>query len=290
MLAGFGAVVLGLAAIWNPFARISLERATVVVPPVAQAAPVPGHDDVLAVVYSGDGGWADLDRQLGGAFAAHGLPVLGINAFKYYWRLRSGEESAAQLDALLTENLARWHKQRIWLVGYSFGADVLPSIVDRLGPENRGRIAQLVLLSPSRDYSYEIKFEGYMVARGRFLAFAKRLLEKFSKVPDYPALPPVQALRDQFPVVCYYGKDDADDSLCTMTDLPPWVQVHAKNGDHHFDGGYVPLAAQMLAELPARAGSAPVPATLPASMNPPAAISAPSAAPAVAATVAHGQP
>lgn len=288
MLAGFGAVVLGLAVIWNPFTRISLERATVVVPPAAQVAPVSGHDDVLVVVYSGDGGWADLDQQLGGAFAAHGLPVLGVNAFKYYWRLRSGEESAAQLDALLTENLARWHKQRIWLVGYSFGADVLPSIVDRLSPANRARIAQLVLLSPSRDYSYEIKFEGYMVARGRFLAFAKRLLEKFSKVPDYPALPPVQALQDQFPVVCYYGKDDADDSLCTVPDLPPWVQVHAKNGDHHFDGGYVPLAAQMLAELPARARS--TPATLPGSTNPPAAATAPDAAPAVATTAAHGQP
>jgi hypothetical protein len=68
------------------------------------------------------------------------------------------------------------------------------------------------------------------------------------------------------------------------------VQVHAKNGDHHFDGGYVPLAAQMLAELPAHAGSAPVPATLPGSKNPPAAISVSSAAPAVATTVAHGQP
>jgi type IV secretory pathway VirJ component len=26
--------------------------------------------------------------------------------------------------------------------------------------------------------------------------------------------------------------------------------VHAKNGDHHFEGGYQPLAAQMIDEIP----------------------------------------
>lgn len=260
MLAGLGACVLGLAAIWNPFAHVSLEKATVVLPAVAGAVPPPGRSDVLTVIYSGDGGWADLDRQLGGAFAARGLPVLGVNSFKYYWRMRSGDESAAQLDALLTKYLGEWHKQRVWLVGFSFGADVLPSIVDKLSPGNRARITQMVLLSPSRDYSYEIQFEGYMVARGRFLAVAKQLLEKFSHVPHYPSLPALQALGNQFQVTCYYGRDDADDSLCTVPDLPPWVQVHAKNGDHHFDGGYQPLAAQMLDELPAHAASAAAPA------------------------------
>ena len=255
MLAGLGACVLGLAMIWNPFGHVSLEKATVVLP-AADVAPPPGRGDVLTVIYSGDGGWADLDKQLGGAFAARGLPVLGVNAFKYYWRMRTGDESAAQLDALLTKYLHQWHKQRIWMVGFSFGADVLPSIIDKLSPENRARITQLVLLSPSRDYSYEIQFEGYMVARGRILAVAKQLLEKFNNVPHYPSLPALEALQHRFPVVCYYGRDDADDSLCTVPDLPPWVQVHAKNGDHHFDGGYPPLTAQMLDELPAHAATA----------------------------------
>ena len=253
MLAGLGACVLAVALIWNPFAHVPLEKATEVLPALAGVAPPAGQGDVLTVIYSGDGGWADLDKQLGGAFAAHGLPVLGINSFKYYWRMRTGDESAAQLDALLTKYLNQWHKRRIWLVGYSFGADVLPSIIDKLSPENRARIAQLVLLSPSRDFTYEIQFEGYMIARGRIKAVAKQFLELFNKVPDYPSRPALAALQHQFPVVCYYGRDDADDSLCTLPDLPSWVQVDAKKGDHHFDGGYQPLAAQMLDELPAHA-------------------------------------
>ncbi|MEO8810353.1 MAG: AcvB/VirJ family lysyl-phosphatidylglycerol hydrolase [Rhodanobacter sp.] len=256
MLAGLAACVLGLGVIWNPFAHVPLEKVTVVLPAAAGVAPPPGSGDLLTVIYSGDGGWADLDQQLGGAFAAHGLPVLGVNLFKYYWRMRSGDESAAQLDALLTKYLEKLHKRRIWLVGYSFGADVLPSIVGKLSSENRARITQLVLLSPSRDYSYEIQFEGYMIARGRIKAIVKQFLELFNKVPAYPSLPALAALQHQFPVVCYYGRDDADDSLCTLPDLPPWVQVDAKNGDHHFDGGYQPLAAQLLGELPAHASTA----------------------------------
>ncbi|MEO9078669.1 MAG: AcvB/VirJ family lysyl-phosphatidylglycerol hydrolase, partial [Rhodanobacter sp.] len=64
------------------------------------------------------------------------------------------------------------------------------------------------------------------------------------------------ALQGKMPVVCYYGLDDAADSLCDLPGLPSWVTVHAKKGDHHFDGGYQVLARQMLDELPAEASSA----------------------------------
>ena len=253
MWAGIGACVLGVALVWTPFSKPSLENSTIVLSPAAGVQAPAGEDDVLTILYSGDGGWADLDKQLGNAFVARGIPVLGINAFKYFWRNRDPNVAAAELDALMTKYLDQWHKRRVWLVGFSFGADVLPTLIDKLSPANRARITQLVLLSPSRDTSFEIQFEGYMITQGRFKAFVKTVLEKFNKVPHYDALPPVVALKHQFPVICYYGKDDADDSLCTDPGLPAWVTVHPKNGDHHFEGGYQPLAAQMIDEVPAAA-------------------------------------
>ena len=256
MWAASGACVLGLALLWNPFARPSLEKSMLAVPAASGVQAPAGDGNVLTILYSGDGGWADLDKQLGNAFAARGIPVLGINGFKYFWRSRSPDEAAEQLDALITKYSAQWHKPRIWLVGFSFGADVLPTIIDKLSAANRARITQLVLLSPSRDTSFEIQFEGYMITQGRIKAFVKTVLEKFNKVPHYDAMPPLRALDNQPPTVCYYGLDEADDSLCTMPGLPAWVTVHAKKGDHHFAGGYQPLAAQMLRELPANAASA----------------------------------
>src|SRR5690348_1826606 len=168
-----GACVLGFALFWNPFARPSLEKAIVTVQPAPGVQAPAGKDDVLTILYSGDGGWADLDKQLGNAFVARGIPVLGVNAFKYFWRSRDPDVAAAQLDALMTKYLDHWHKRRVWLVGFSFGADVLPTLIDKLSPANRARITQLVLLSPSRDTSFEIQFEGYMVTQGRFKAFVK---------------------------------------------------------------------------------------------------------------------
>ena len=244
--------VAGLLLIWNPFTRVSLKDVTVVLPVSPKAPPPPtGKGDVMAIIYSGDGGWADLDRRLGIAFSDRGIPVLGVNTFKYYWHERSLEESARELDALMTQYSEAWGKQRIWLVGFSFGADVLPSVVDKLSPQNRARITQMVLLSPSRDVTFEIELEGYMIKQGWFKQHVKTLLERVNKIQHYDAMPPLQALNGQPPVVCYYGIDDSDDSACTDPRLPKWIVVHPKKGDHHFDGGYQPLALQMLAELPA---------------------------------------
>jgi type IV secretory pathway VirJ component len=247
-------VLLAGALIWSPWSRPSLQSVTVALPVASiSTAPPAGRGDVMAIIYSGDGGWADLDRRLGIAFIDRGIPVLGINTFKYYWRDRTPDESARELDVLMTSYLGVWGKQRIWLVGYSFGADILPSIVARLSPANRARICQLVLLSPSRDVTFEIELEGYMIQQGWFKEHLKTLLQHVNPIAHHDARPPLLALRDQPPVICYYGVDDADDSVCTEPMLPSWITVHAKKGDHHFDGGYQPLALQMLGELPASA-------------------------------------
>ena len=275
-----GACVLGFALFWNPFARPNLEKSIVTVQPAPGVQAPAGKDDVLTILYSGDGGWADLDKQLGTAFAARGIPVLGVNSFKYFWRSRSPDVAAQQLDALITDSLAKWHKQRVWLVGFSFGADVLPTLIDKLSPAARSRIAQLVLLSPSHDATFEIQLQGYMKPQGHLAMLLKKLSDRFNNVPDYPALPPVVALDTRFPVVCYYGKDDADDSLCREKGLPAWVTVHGEAGGHHFDEGYQRLAEQMIGELPASK----VPA-LPAQKTSPAA-AASTAVPASAASAA----
>ncbi len=247
----------GALLAWSPWTRVSLSAATVAWPVASHAmAPAAGKGDVMAVIISGDGGWADLDRRLGVAFIDRGIPVLGVNSMKYYWRERDPIHTAHELDALMNRYLATWDKRRIWLVGFSFGADVLPTIVSHLSAANRARIAQLVLLSPSRDATFEIELEGYMITPGWFQDHLKNTLQLINPIAHYPPLPPLRALDGVPPVVCYYGRDEADDSLCTLPDLPPSMRVHAKGGGHHFDGGYQPLARQMLAELPAN-GSGP---------------------------------
>ncbi|TBR40271.1 MULTISPECIES: AcvB/VirJ family lysyl-phosphatidylglycerol hydrolase [Dyella] len=248
-------ILAGLLA-WHPWHHASMDDSLVVLPAKEGVTPAAGREDVLTVFYSGDGGWRDLDKTMGGILADHGMPVLGVSLLKYYWRDRSPEASAADLDALIKRYGDQLGKKRVWLIGFSFGADVLPSVVDRLPPETRARIAQVVLLSPSKDVNFEIEMQGYMV-EGWWKTQTQNLMQSINPVHHYDALPPLLALGGKPPVICYYGKEDEDDTICARTDLPSWITVHVKKGDHHFDYDYEGLARQMIEELPASTTATP---------------------------------
>ncbi|WP_049622633.1 AcvB/VirJ family lysyl-phosphatidylglycerol hydrolase [Frateuria defendens] len=260
---GLAAVVLlaigGVLAFSKPWRRPpGMAQTASVLPVPPGVAPPPGQGDILTVFMSGDGGWRDLDQQLGRHINAHGIPVVGISALEYYWHGGSAERTARELDALIDANLASQHKQRLWLIGFSFGADILPTVIERLKPGNRARIAQLVLLSPSTDLNFEIELEGYMQQRlGWLQSLLKSIQERIKPVPHYPARPPLLALDGHPPVACYYGEEEADDSICAEPGLPAWIAVHRMEGDHHMGGDYDVLAREMIAGIPAgQAGAA----------------------------------
>jgi type IV secretory pathway VirJ component len=247
LIAVTAAVVLGLLA-WHPWSRASMEVSTVELPAL-KAAPV-GQEDLLVVIYSGDGGWWDLDQRLGAVFTQRGIPVAGVSTFKYFWRYRSPDESAHDLDRLLDRYTAQWNKQRVLLIGYSFGADVLPTIVGKLRPDNRAKLSQLVLLSASRDVNFEIELEGYM-QQGWWTTHTHNLLQWLNPVVHTDAVPPILALGGKPPMACYYGTEDADDSGCTDPKLPAFVTVYKKAGSHHFDENYEQLATELIERMPA---------------------------------------
>jgi type IV secretory pathway VirJ component len=148
----------------------------------------------------------------------------------------------------MTRYLGAWSKRRVWLVGFSFGADVLPTLVDKLSPANRARITQMVLLSPSRDGTFEIELQGYMITQGGVKEHLKTVLQRVNPIRHYDPLPRLQALHGQPPVVCYYGLEDAADSICDEPGLPGWVTVHAKRGGQQAINEELQTVLQMLVE------------------------------------------
>jgi type IV secretory pathway VirJ component len=248
-----GGIVLVVAAVglflWHPWHRVSLDEASFVFPGAPGVTPPPELSDVMVVLYSGDGGWSDLDQGLGKALVDRGIPVYGVSSFKYFWRPQLPEVTGPELDDMLAEYLPKWHKKRVLLVGFSFGADVVPSILAQASPATRAAIAQIVLLSPSRDVNFEIEMEDYMVANW-FTTKTRLFTEWVHPIPHYPAVPPLAALDGKPPVACYYGKEQLLESLCTATDLPRWVGVHPMPGTHHFDANYPALATRMVNDFP----------------------------------------
>jgi type IV secretory pathway VirJ component len=208
------------------------------VPPTGgTAAGAAGANDRLAVIISGDGGWAGIDREVGGALAARGIPVVGLNSLKYFWQEKPPEVIGRDLERILNHYLAVWHKQRVLLIGYSLGADVLPFMFTRLSPALQKQVELVALLGPSKLASFEFHVTQWMGGGSN---------------SDRPVLPEVQKLRGRAPVLCLYGKEE-EDSICPGLS-PALGKSIGFAGAHHFGGDYGALADRILKELPARKG------------------------------------
>lgn len=185
--------------------------------------------DTLAVILSGDGGWASIDRELGTTLASHGVPVVGLNSLKYFWTRRTPDGAAKDLERILYHYLTEWKKDKALLIGYSLGADVLPFMANRLPQELLTQTPVVALLGPARTVDFEFHLTDWVTDSARKTA--------------QPVLPEVEKLRGT-KVLCFYGSEEAD-SLCR--DLAPSLArgVLLKGG-HHFDGNYQALAGTIL--------------------------------------------
>ena len=158
---------------------------------------------VLAVILSGDGGWANIDRDIGTELAAHGVDVVGLDSLRYFWtRRKPPDGAAADLGRILRRYLAAWHARRVLLLGYSRGADVLPFMANRLPPALQARVALVGLLGPSTSVDFQFHLSDWIADTARTTAL--------------PVRPEVEKLRGM-PILCIHGEDESD-SLCPKLD------------------------------------------------------------------------
>lgn len=191
-----------------------------------------GNSDTLAVLISGDGGWAGIDEELAAALAKQGMPVVGLDSLRYFWTERTPESTAADVDRLLRHYLAAWNKQSVLLIGFSQGADVMPFIVNRLPAATRERLRMVAMLSLSPTAVFEFHLQSWI---GDDDAEDAR--------PVGPELLRMKGVRG----LCVYGADDTD-SMCSRPAAKP-LQVVKLSGGHHFDGDYPHLASLLLSHM-----------------------------------------
>ncbi|KPW93370.1 hypothetical protein ALO79_200012 [Pseudomonas syringae pv. castaneae] len=186
--------------------------------------------DTVTLFLSGDGGWRDLDRDVADEMAKLGYPVVGIDTLRYYWQHKSPEQSALDLAELMQHYRQVWGTKRFILTGYSFGADVLPAIYNRLPATEQQRVDAIILLAFARTGSFEIEVEGWLGNAGTEAATG----------PEMAKLPPEK-------VVCIYGVEEAGESGCT--DKSAVGEAIKLPGGHHFDENYPALAKRLIDEI-----------------------------------------
>ncbi|MET0949896.1 MAG: AcvB/VirJ family lysyl-phosphatidylglycerol hydrolase, partial [Pseudomonas sp.] len=193
--------------------------------------------DTVTLFMSGDGGWRDLDKVVAGDMASLGYPVVGIDVLRYYWEHKTPEQTAADLTELMQHYRQKWGTKRFILAGYSFGADVMPAVYNRLAPDEQNRIDGIILLAFARTGSFEIHVDGWLGTAGKEATTG----EEMAKLPAEK-------------VLCVYGIEEKDESGCTTTTaVGEKLQLP---GGHHFDENYPALAKRLIAAIDKRQGKA----------------------------------
>ncbi|MGN7753796.1 AcvB/VirJ family lysyl-phosphatidylglycerol hydrolase [Sinorhizobium sp. 22678] len=191
--------------------------------------------DTMAVIYSGDGGWRDIDKEVGNALQQQGVPVVGVDSLRYFWSERQPQATADDLARVITYYGKRWNVRNVVLIGYSFGADILPRTYNLLAPATRARIRQVTLMALSHRADYKISVLGWLGADGEGNAG--------DPVDDIKAIEP--------PLVqCIYGTDEEDDACPDLKSSG--IEVVPIEGGHHFDGDYAALTRRVLDALDRR--------------------------------------
>jgi type IV secretory pathway VirJ component len=181
----------------------------------------------LAVIVTGDGGWAKLDQSVAEALATRGIGVVGLNSLRYLWKGKTPERIGSDLERILRFYMQRWDRRRLIVVGYSIGADVLPFMVSRVSPEVREAIEVVALIGPGRTAQFEIHIAGWLGLSG-------------AGVPVMPELEKLAGMR----ILCVHGNREGS-SLCST--LPEGLAENVTlPGGHHFGGDYAAVAGAVI--------------------------------------------
>lgn len=189
--------------------------------------PAQGGGDTLTIFYSGDGGWRGLDKKISEHLSGAGISVVGVDALEYFWDLKPAEMGASDLSEIMQHYRQAWGVKHFVLAGYSFGADVLPALYNRLPFADQSEVDSLVLISFARQANFEIRIEGIM---GQDVG-------KYATGPEMASLPPHK-------VACIYGTDESRKSGCTEATAVGTVLPLV--GNHHFNDDFDIVSTKML--------------------------------------------
>ena len=155
-------------------------------------------------------------------------PVVGVDVLRYFWEHKTPEQAAADLSATMAYYRKHWQVGTFVLTGYSFGADILPALYNRLPQNDKDSVALLVLLALAESADFEIHVSGW-------------LGHSSGELPLAPELAKIAKSK----LLCVYGRDEKAETACNNL-LNTEANIVELPGGHHFDQDYPKLTRQIL--------------------------------------------
>ena len=108
------------------FEIAALPKPTLSSIPLVELPATNSNARAIFILLSGDGGWRDIDKQIGEFLSQHGVHVIGIDSLRYFWKKKAPQEIASDINRVVDYYTKKWNAPLVGLGGFSFGADVIP--------------------------------------------------------------------------------------------------------------------------------------------------------------------
>jgi type IV secretory pathway VirJ component len=194
--------------------------------------PVMEDNDLPLVFFiSGDGGWIKTDVEVSKLLNQHGMPVIGLNALKYFWKEKIPEESTIAFSEIIEQYLKLWHRNSFILVGYSFGAGVVPFITTRLQDPIKSLLRGIYCFSPEEKGNFKIRLSDFLYRKfgGKY-----NVLQELKKITLVKP-------------VCAFGKEE--NTSIRKNFLSSGLRVVILPGNHHYDEKYIRVANVIIGDF-----------------------------------------
>lgn len=111
-------------------------------------------DKPLVFYVSGDGGYTSFSEGLCAGINNAGYKVTSLNSKSYFDDKKSAQQTTDDIANYLNHQFRKKDQQFI-LIGYSFGADITPFVVNLFPDSIKKKLISVILLSPSISTDFE---------------------------------------------------------------------------------------------------------------------------------------
>lgn len=193
--------------------------------------PTRSKDESLPIAFliSGDGGWTSFDQSVGEALAEKGLNIVGLDAQKYFWNSKTPAETAIAVSKAVEHYLQQWNKKTFILVGYSFGASVVPFVAADLSESLKEKLKGVYALSPDAKADFEIHIAD--------------MLSLESSKDNYDVISELKKIKMYNPV-CFFGSEE--DAVLRDRFSEAGIKTIELPGSHHYNNDYNKIAESIL--------------------------------------------
>ena len=174
---------------------------------------------------SGDGGWTSFDQSLAESLAKKGIPVVGLDAQKYFWNKKTPDIVAAELGKVMGQYMEQLGKEEVVLLGFSFGASIVPFVATRLSAELKPQLSAVLSMSPDTNADFEIHIADMLNfggSKGKY-----NVLAEMSKLKSVT-------------VMNFFGK--AEGTRIPNQFIRQGLKVQILPGDHHYANDFEGLS------------------------------------------------